>query len=235
MPGDCGATVPMEGEHLDFLASVSNWRVLLLWSLMLPTRRGQRRITMARIRTFIALDLGESVRERLVSLQEALARTGAEVNWVEPENLHITLLFLGEVDEREVADVCRVVAERAQKIAPFSLQIQGAGAFPNLRRPRVIWVGVAGGTQEVVALHDTLEEGLLELGCYRREDRQFTPHVTLGRVKKEENTQPLAALLAKKGVFQAGSTTITSVQVMSSQLTPDGPIYSVLSRARLAQ
>jgi 2'-5' RNA ligase len=87
----------------------------------------------------------------------------------------------------------------------------------------------------VVALHDTLEEGLLELGCYRREDRQFTPHVTLGRVKKEENTQPLAALLAKKSVFQAGSTTITSVQVMSSQLTPDGPIYSVLSRARLAQ
>jgi 2'-5' RNA ligase len=188
---------------------------------------------MARIRTFIAVDIGKAIRDRAVALQETLARTGTDVKWVEPENLHVTLLFLGEVDERQVLAVCRVVAERCQEQAAFPLCIERAGCFPNPRRPRVLWVGVGQGTQELCTLHDALEPPLLELGCYRREDRQYTPHITLGRVKSDRPTEKLAAALAKQAGWQGGETEVREVLVLSSQLTPKGPVYAVLSRAKL--
>src|SRR5437870_6499402 len=122
---------------------------------------------MARIRTFIAIELTEGIREQLVALQEALGRTAPGVKWVEPENLHVTLLFLGEVDDREVPAVCRAVGDCMQQHTPFTMKMETAGCFPNMRRPRVLWVGVGQGAQELVALHDDLEPPLLDLGCYR--------------------------------------------------------------------
>src|SRR5262249_30151520 len=97
---------------------------------------------MARIRTFIAVDLGKAIRDRTVALQETLARTGTEVKWVEPENLHVTLLFLGEVGDREVPQVCRIVGEETQQHPKFLMSVETVGCFPNPRRPRVIWVGI---------------------------------------------------------------------------------------------
>src|SRR5262245_56782841 len=138
---------------------------------------------MARLRTFIAIDPGKAIRDRLIALQEALARGGAEVKWVERDNLHVTLLFLGEVADTDVPAVCDVVAEGAAKLAPFALSVEGAGCFPHARRPRIVWTGLGQGAQEVCTLHDTLEAPLMELGCYRREERKYTPHITLGRVR----------------------------------------------------
>jgi 2'-5' RNA ligase len=189
---------------------------------------------MARLRTFIALDPGKPIRDRLLALQETLARTGNEVKWVEAENLHVTLLFLGEVDERAVPDVCKAVSAVAQEQAAFLMSIETAGCFPNPRRPRVLWVGVGEGSQEVVALHDALEPPLLDLGCYRREGRQYTPHITLGRVKSDRPTDKLAMVLAKQAGWKGGETSVREVLVMSSELTPQGPIYTVLSRAKLS-
>ncbi len=189
---------------------------------------------MARIRTFIAVDLDKTIRDRTVALQEALARSGTEVKWVEPENLHVTLLFLGEVDDREVPAVCRVVGEQVQQHALFPMSVEKAGCYPNPRRPRVLWVGVGQGTQELCTLHDALEPPLLELGCYRREDRQYTPHITLGRVKSDRSTQQLSAALAKHAGWTCGETTVREVLVLSSTLRPDGPEYAVLSRAKLS-
>src|SRR5438874_10756067 len=189
---------------------------------------------MKRLRTFIGLDLGKTVRDKAVALQESLARAGSEVKWVEPENLHVTLLFLGEVDDRDLHAVCRAVVDRCREHEPFRMSVENVGCFPNLRRPRTIWIGVGEGAQEVVALHDALEETLLELGCYRREARQFTPHVTLGRARHEGGPlDALAALLTKKADWQAGEVSVREVLVMSSELTPQGPVYSVLSRAKL--
>src|SRR5262245_28299838 len=124
---------------------------------------------MRRLRTFIAVDLGKSIRDRLVSLQERLAQSGATAKWVEVEDLHVTLLFLGEVDERDVIEVCRTVTDVCQKQSPFSLHVEKVGCFPNPRRPRTLWAGIGKGISELVALHDALESPLLELGCYRRE------------------------------------------------------------------
>jgi 2'-5' RNA ligase len=188
---------------------------------------------MARLRTFIAVDLGKTIRERCVALQETLARTGTDVKWVEEENLHVTLLFLGEVEDRDTPALCQAVADGCASHDIFALSVESVGCFPNPRRPRTIWAGVGAGSAQLIALHDALEPPLLELGCYRREDRQYTPHITLGRVKSDRPTDTLAAALAKQAKWRGGETEVREIHVLSSELRPQGPIYSVLSRAKL--
>jgi 2'-5' RNA ligase len=188
---------------------------------------------MARIRTFIAVAISRSIVDRCLALQESLARSGAGVNWVGEENLHVTLLFLGEVSDRDLPDLCRAVAEVSAGQDAFALTLAGVGCFPNPRRPRVVWAGLTDGQAELVALHDALEPPLLALGCYRREERQYTPHLTLGRVRGEAGTDRLAAALARQAKWHGGTTEVREVLVMSSQLLPEGPVYSVLSRAPL--
>src|SRR5262249_24534710 len=188
---------------------------------------------MARLRPFIALDLGKVVRDRLVDLQESLARAAPEMKWVEPENLHVTMLFLGEVDDRAVLEVCRAAGDSCRPLAPFKMTVEKVGCFGNPRRPRTVWVGVGDGAEEVKALHAVLEEKLLALGYYRRQHRQFTAHLTPGRVKQDGSADGLAPLLQKKADWQGGPVEVREVLVMSSQLTPQGPIYTILSRASL--
>lgn len=188
---------------------------------------------MARIRTFLAVELDEAVRSAIVDLQEELAAVGTEVKWTEPENLHVTLLFLGEVEDREVHRVCRIAETTAAGHAPFRMAVEQIGCFPHERRPRVLWVGIGAGTQELVALHDALEPPLMELG-YRREERRYTPHITLGRVKSDRPVESLQRALARRTAWQGGEMMVQEVAVLSSELTPEGPLYTVLSRARLA-
>src|ERR1700747_574758 len=95
---------------------------------------------MARLRTFIGVDIGKAIRERAVALQEKLAQSANGVKWVEAENLHVTLLFLGEVDDREVAAVCRAVSQETANHAPFEISVEKLGCFPNPRRPHVLWI-----------------------------------------------------------------------------------------------
>jgi len=184
-------------------------------------------------RTFIAIDPGKAIRDRVVALQENLAKSGADVRWVGHDNLHLTLLFLGEVDQRVLPGVCRAVADAACAQPAFAMTIEKAGAFPNTRRPRTLWVGVGAGAQEACAIHDAAESPLLALGCYRREERGYTPHLTLGRVKADRAADGLGAALVKYAGWSAGETTVREVLVMGSELTSEGPVYTVLSRARL--
>src|SRR4051812_20126249 len=116
---------------------------------------------MARIRTFIAVDLGEDIRSHLLLAQRKLAREVADVKWVEEANLHLTLLFLGEVRDRELSEICRSVTRSAATLKVFSMEVKGIGCFPNTRRPRIVWAGVGEGAAEAIALHDALETPLL--------------------------------------------------------------------------
>lgn len=188
---------------------------------------------MGRTRTFIAVDIGEGIRENAVGLQEQLAKTGAAVKWVTPESLHITLLFLGEVDDRELHTVCRAVREIAAREPPFPLRVSGVGAFPTVRRPKIAWAGIVDGAEELRRLHEKLEPKMLDLGCYRKEEREFTPHLTLGRVKSEADGFKLAPELTKRLPWEGGRTVVDEVLVFSSVLEEDGPIYTVLGRGKL--
>src|SRR6185312_10646562 len=104
---------------------------------------------MARLRTFIAVELGKTIRDRCLSLQNTLARSGVEVKWVEEDNLHLTLLFLGEVEDRTLPALCRAVADSAAEQNAFPLSVESVGSFPNPRRPRIVWAGVGAGGAEL--------------------------------------------------------------------------------------
>src|SRR4051812_7951228 len=115
---------------------------------------------MARIRTFIAIDPGDAIRNAMIAVQQSLARETTDVKWVEEDNLHLTLLFLGEVDDRDLLGICRAVAKAAASQAAFAMEVSGIGCFPNPRRPRIVWAGVETGAAELVALHGALEPPL---------------------------------------------------------------------------
>lgn len=189
---------------------------------------------MPRTRTFLGIDVGDPIRTAAVALQQKLARSGATVNWVPAENLHITLLFLGEVDDRDLPAVCRAVAAAARREPPFELRVCGVGAFPTPRRPRTVWAGVADGAAELTRLHTALEAPLLDLGAYRREERAFTPHLTLGRVKSEPDGQLLAAELPKHLSWDGGRAAVAEIVAYASDFRRDGPAYTVLARGPLA-
>jgi 2'-5' RNA ligase len=186
-----------------------------------------------RHRTFIGVGIDRFTRDRLAGLQERLAESAPGVKWAAPDNWHVTLLFLGEVGELEVLDVCRTVETVCRDVPAFPMTLAGTGAFPTPRRPRTLIVHVTEGADELRQLHNALEKQLLELGCYRREERGYTPHLTLGRVRAADDPAQLAAVVQQFAKWQGGQTQVREVLVMSSQLRPDGPEYTVLSRARL--
>jgi 2'-5' RNA ligase len=188
---------------------------------------------MPRTRTFIGVDIGDAVRKQAVALQKKLARAGDGVKWADPGGMHVTLLFLGDVDDRELVEVCRVVREAAKGEPPFPLAVRGVGAFPTPRRPKVVWGGITEGADELRRLHAALEAPLLALGCYRREDRAYTPHLTLGRVKADDGAFALAAELPKLAAWDGGRTTVGEVRVYSSEPTRDGFEYAVIGRGEL--
>lgn len=188
---------------------------------------------MARIRTFIGVDVGDGIRRAAEGLQRQLARTGTAVNWSAPAGFHITLQYLGDVDDRDLPGVCRAVSEAAGGEPPFRLSVMGLGAFPTPRRPKILWVGLGEGENELRRLFAALEQPLTALGVYRKEDRPYAPHLTLGRAKDEAAGQALVPELVKHQSWEGGETEVTEVLVYSSELRRDGPQYAVIGRGRL--
>jgi RNA 2',3'-cyclic 3'-phosphodiesterase len=184
-------------------------------------------------RTFVAVEISQAIRARAGELIAALSGTTADVKWVEPHNLHLTLKFLGEVHEREITDVCRAVQRGAAQVEPFELEVRGAGAFPSSARPRTVWLGADEGAERMVTLHDRVEAPLAELG-YREEHRRFQSHLTIGRVRGAGSSiAELGKLVQQHSQFLAGRMTVGKVTVFASTLTSAGPIYEVLGTAPL--
>ena len=188
---------------------------------------------MARTRTFLGIDVGKDIRVAAAALQQSLGRCGANVNWVPRENLHVTLLFLGEVDDNDLHDICRTVARVTAGVTPFELRVAGVGAFPTPRRPKTVWAGVTDGAADLVRLHAALEAPLMPSGAYRREERAYTPHLTLGRVKSEADGQMIAAELPKYLAWAGGREAVGEVVVYASELRREKPEYSILGRGEL--
>lgn len=187
------------------------------------------------LRTFVAVELNNAVRTKARELIASLQGTAADVKWVEPQNLHLTLKFLGEVLQRDVLDVCRAVARGATKVEPFDLEIRGVGAFPNVARPRTVWIGAGEGADQMIRLHDHVEAALAELG-YREEHRRFQTHLTIGRARGGGlGLAELADALRQQADVPIGRVNVQKATVFSSQLTSDGPIYEVLGTARLGE
>ena len=185
------------------------------------------------LRTFIAVEITQAIRNRAGELIAALAVTPADVKWVDPHNLHLTLKFLGDVQQQEIACVCQAMARGATEVEPFELDVRGAGAFPNAARPHTVWLGASGGSEPMLVLHDHVEAAVAKLG-YREEHRRFQTHLTIGRVRGlGPGVAELGHLLQQQADFSAGRMTVGKVTLFASTLTPNGPIYDVLGTAPL--
>lgn len=187
---------------------------------------------MPRTRTFLGVPVSDDTRRRAADVQRELA-LAAGVKWVDPANLHVTLLFLGDLDDRELVDVCRAATAAARREPPFVLGVSGLGAFPNSRRPKVLWGGISDGADSLVRLHAATAAPLVAAGLYRPEDRGYTPHLTLGRASGEDDGLKLAAELAKRPTWDGGHSEVDEVLVYSSELRRGGPEYAVLARSPL--
>ncbi len=179
------------------------------------------------IRCFVALNLPPELKGRLAELEARLKEARADVSWVKPENIHLTLKFLGGVEETRIPLIKRAIQEGLHGEGPLVLSLAGLGVFPNPRSPRVIWVGVEGDTERTEKLQKRLEQALEEVG-FPREARSFSPHMTLGRMRSRQGTAGLMELVGRLGEYRAGSIQAESIELMRSQLHPAGAIYTIL-------
>jgi 2'-5' RNA ligase len=188
---------------------------------------------MPTLRTFIAVEISRDVRVKTDKLVGLLTRAPATVNWVEPENRHWTLQFLGDVDVNQTHAVCKAVAAATEGIDPFELQAVGAGAFPDAARPRTLWIGAGQGRDQIIALQEAVEEALSELG-FAPERRPYQPHLTLGRAQlRQGGLDELREQIEQQAEFDAGASTVKQAVIFSSERGRDGPVYHVLGRAPL--
>ncbi len=183
------------------------------------------------VRCFLAISFSAPVKERLRKLQQELARSQANVRWVRPEGLHLTLKFFGNVPPETIPLIDQQAQKIAQKFPPFVLHLTKLGAFPSMRRPRVIWVGLNGELEKLKELQRQLEGAFAVLG-FAPEARKFVPHVTLGRVKSLKGIKKLYALMDRYApeVGQGWEKIeVNELVLYQSTLKPTGAIYTPLA------
>lgn len=178
------------------------------------------------MRLFVAVHLPAEVRERLAAVQDRLRRAQADVSWVKPANLHVTLKFLGETEAKRLERVRPVLVDAARSAAAFSMTMAGVGTFGG-RIPRVVWAGVQEGAAPLEALAGAVENGLTRVG-FPREKRGFTAHFTLGRVRSPRNAGALLAALRDEPPAPLGRVLVDRFLLMQSELDPRGSIYTEL-------
>lgn len=183
------------------------------------------------MRLFIAVELNSQNKDALAGLQARLKKADADVKWVEPANIHLTLKFLGETQEERVPKILSGIKESITEFKPFSLEIVSLGAFPSLKYPRVIWAGIEKGKEELEKLAERIETAMLKLK-FPKEKRGFSSHLTLGRVRSAKNKDRLCREISLAS-FPALPQDIASVNLYQSKLTPRGPIYEKLAEYNL--
>ena len=191
---------------------------------------------MEQLRAFIALELPKTVTETLKRLVQQLRSLGIEeVRWTDPDGIHLTLKFLGNISSDSVTQVSRAVSRCAASVAPLDLFLKDLGAFPSLRDPRVIWVGLGGDLNALAALQTALEMEVEHLG-FARERRPFSPHLTLGRTRNgisPPQRRKIGEAIGSVGMDVGGGLTVGEVNLMKSTLTPSGAVYTCLHSAPL--
>jgi RNA 2',3'-cyclic 3'-phosphodiesterase len=183
------------------------------------------------VRAFIAIDLEPEIKETLQSLVRGLKTARADIRWASAEGMHLTLKFLGPIDESQSHRVEDILAGIAKHHAPFPLRLERTGAFPGETSPRVLWVGFA-ADPELLAVQEEIEQAL-EAEGFEREKRGFTPHLTLGRVKGPDRVAKAMAELEKHNGESFGAMTVRKIALFESVLRPDGAEYRIVFEAGL--
>ena len=182
------------------------------------------------MRAFIGIEVTDEVRAALARVQRKFKGCSAKVKWVAPANIHLTLKFLGEIDDELAGKVASAMAEAAGGGAvPF--RVEGLGCFPPRGKPRTLWAGVSDGADDVAAVFKKLDRALRPLGFEK--ERRFTPHLTIGRVKSPKGADELTPVIERHASTLFGACPADQMTLFRSTLTPQGAIYDVLARQTL--
>ena len=184
------------------------------------------------MRIFIAIEIPAEIKKRMAEAQGRLKVSGVEASWTRPEGIHLTLKFLGEVVEQRIPEVMNALALAVKGMDRFRIEIAGVGAFPNPKNARVVWIGVSGDIERLSSLQSSVEEAMSGMGM-EREDRKFTPHLTLGRIKYIRSRDAwVNALDAMKDIRLSGFDA-EAVSLMKSELQRSGAVYAEIGRVEL--
>jgi 2'-5' RNA ligase len=184
------------------------------------------------IRSFLAIELPKPILRKIEEVQGDLRSTRADVRWVNPEKIHLTLKFFGNIEESRIDPIFKSIEEPIRNTLPFSLEVRGVGAFPHLRNPRVIWMGLVDGREVLVSFQKQIETQLEKIG-FQPEDRPFHPHLTLGRMKSSRGKEELVGRIERHKEEEFGDFQVERVILFKSDLKPSGPIYTLLKEIKL--
>lgn len=184
------------------------------------------------MRSFVAIDIGEEIRREISSLTSSLKRTQADVKWVNVQGMHLTLKFLGEIEtEKMLPSIETIVSDVVSRHSSFIIGVRGTGVFPDPRRPRVLWVGIE-ENKSLSLLQQDVEKNLAGLG-FDEEKREFKPHLTIGRVRSNNNLSPALAELDKQKDRFFGKANVDRLILFESILKPQGAEYRAIREFKL--
>lgn len=178
------------------------------------------------MRTFLAVEIPEQVRRKVDRFINEEKKNRLPIKWIKIDNLHITLKFLGEIDEKKQQEILSVLEDISESKPSFQMDLEGVGCFPHLKNPRVLWIAVQQGNEVLTDIANELEEGLSPFGF--KTEKRFHGHLTIGRVKKFCKVDDILARSFKSEVFSA-----CAITLFKSTLTPQGPIYETLEKFNL--
>ena len=184
------------------------------------------------IRTFIAFELPPAVILLLQKMQQDLKLLKIRARWVQPENIHLTLKFLGDINPADIDKIDAAMTGAVIESSPITLSVSGIGVFPGIKRPRVIWLGLGGDIRSLLALQGRLEEKLAGVG-FPKDKRSFKAHLTLGRIKQAANPSVIRQMLSEYASLSPDEFTCNQVILFKSDLEPSGAVYSKLKQAKL--
>ena len=188
------------------------------------------------LRLFFAVPLPEEIKQQAQQISQQCDCPGLKISWEGPEQMHFTLKFLGDTPQDQLSQLAEVAQTVAQSHPPHQITVAGVGAFPNIHRPRIIWVGCRAGSQQLTALGTDLDQALAKAKLAEPEQRDFIPHLTLGRVRQGRNFAELTASLRELNDYVLGQTSVDHFVLMRSDLQPGRPpIYTELNRLRLGK
>ncbi len=185
-----------------------------------------------KVRAFLSVDIDDdSLLDRITRIQSHLDVRSARVKMVERENIHFTLRFLGDTSLKKIEEIRDKLS--SINLPPFEIEVSGVGAFPRITRPSVIWVGVTKNGEKMIELKKRVDEGLREVGY--SQDRKFTPHATIARVKSVQNRRPLIETIENLSDEEIGLITVESYCMTKSTLTPRGAVYETVWKLPLIE
>ena len=184
------------------------------------------------MRTFISVELPDEVKKNIAELINELKNTGSGIKWIEAKNLHITLKFLGWVEDRNLDNLIDLTTKAVAGKGSFKARFEELGTFPEGKSPRVVWVGTAEGGGKLCSLAKVLEETLSKAG-FRSEEREFKSHISIGRVKEKKGVDKLKEKIKSIKDAKFGEALVDRIFIMKSALTPKGPIYEKVKEVKL--